>query len=168
MSFATNQQAGLAIDLPVQLPVIVLPPDGWLIAASIEVPANQQLELRELQLHVAKIEALDTSTDPCAAVGQHAVNSEFVAGGLATAFVCKAFAPDSRPDTQAYAEALAAPADYALAAAATAPVLARRDPASPLVLTEAGVYSVVVLNNTTNRQLHVALSGAARLQEVAA
>ena len=166
MSLSTTQDADLSVDLPVQLPVTAVPPDCWMVVASVEVKAGQQLELRELQLHVAQIEALDSSTDPCAAVGLHAVSAEFVAGSLASLFICAAFAPDSRPDTQPYAEVLAAPADYTLAAAAVAPVSARRDPTVPLILTDAGVYSVVVLNNTTNRQLHLAVSGSLRLQEV--
>jgi len=146
-------------DLPVQLPQVMIPASGWLAVATIQLPEGATLDLRWLQLYVAATEN-SNSADPCGTAGQNIINPNYLPGSLVSLFLIKDWAPNAEPWTQTVLDQLIVPTDFTLAAAAVPPVIAIRSLTAPLDITAAGIYTFVVLNNTTNRNLAVTVDGA--------
>jgi hypothetical protein len=146
-------------DLPVQLPQTLIPAAGWLAVATIQVPDGAILDLRWLQLYVATSEN-NNSTDPCGTSGQNTINPDYLPGSLVSLFLIKDWAPNSEPWTQTIIDQLLAPADFNLAPTAIPPIISVRSLTTPVTVTQAGIYTFVVLNNTTNRKLSVTVDGA--------
>jgi hypothetical protein len=149
-------------DLPVQLPQTMLSAGGWLAVATVQVPTGATLDLRWMQLYVAALENTD-STDPCGTSGVNAINPNFPGGSLASLFLIKDWAPTTTPWTQTTFDLLVAPSNFDSAPGAVPPVISVRPLATPLSITEAGNYTFVVLNNTTNRNLAITIDGVVTL-----
>lgn len=143
--------------LPISLPLTELGPGSWIIVSSVELEAPAQLTLKNLQLHVSDMSASD-STDTCGTSSKNDINPDFLSGSLATALVIATVAPDSLPYLQPYAKALAAPEDFNSAPNSRPPIVSVLG--ESFVTLTAAVYSVVVLNNSTNRTLAVSLTGS--------
>ena len=150
------------VAVPVALPQVILPPLGWIGVASIYLAEGQTMALDWLQLQVTAIEAGNLA-DPCSGSGKHAINPEFESGSLATVLVVKDWSPTTAPWAQTVVMSLALPADSDTAPSAVAPLLVAKTD-SPLAVTDFGSYTIVALNNTTNRQVTLSVVGSANLQ----
>jgi hypothetical protein len=157
MALLTEDRLANIIDIPVSLPATQLLPGAYVLVGSIEVISPQTLAVRELQLQIANIEAAPTD-----------INPDFLAGSLACLLIIAGFAPDTAPNVQAYSLLLAAPTDFNTALTTAAPIIVAVDPAKPIVLSNPGVYSIIVLNNSNSTvtaapipgTLDVAVTGA--------
>lgn len=154
----TEQRLNTVIDLPIALPVTKVQAGDWITVATVELIAPAKLTLSQLQAHIVLMEAVSAS-DPCGGLGKNEINEDFIAGGLIAVFIAKNAAPDSRPDLQPYSEAMSVPSNFELAPDSTAPVFSSRAGSDALVLAESGLYSITVLNNTVNRNIHVSVNG---------
>lgn len=159
MPLLTEDRLSDIIDLPIALPNTTISPGNWVLIGSVNLVAPAKLEFRYLQLQVMEIIAPAPATGTCAAQ-LATINTSFLAGSLAAVFLVQNFVPDTAPNLQPYLEILTAPTDFNAAPAATAPILVARDSANVNTLTAAGIYSLVVLNNTTDRDISLSVNGA--------
>lgn len=159
MALLTESRLLTLVDLPVQLPQTLLPAGSWIALATVQLAENQKLDLRWLQLYIAELSNTDT-TDPCGAVGRSVINTAFTGGSLASVFLIKDWAPTSEPWTQNVLDYLTCPLDSTLAAESLAPIVSIRPIAVPLQVVAAGTYTLVALNNTTNRNIAITVDGA--------
>lgn len=158
MPLITEAYLESLVHLPVQLPATRLPPGAWLIVASAKVDTGQTLTLKWLQLSLHTLANADAS-DPCAGNGAATIDAEFLTGSVASTLLIADFVADTAPNLQAYSDLLVVPSDFTTAPTAVPPLLSVRGGAD-LVLDVAATYSLVVLNNTANRDAIVSVSGA--------
>ena len=147
------------IDLPVQLPQITLPAGGWISIATVRVEDGQSIDLRWMQVYIAALEN-NNPDDVCGAVGRNVINPSFESGSIASLFLVKDWSPAADPWGQTVKDYLLCPYDFNTASKAVAPIMSSRPLTTPLQITEAGVYTFVLLNNTTNRNIIVTVDGS--------
>lgn len=147
------------IDLPVSLPQVSLPPGAWLAVASVRLNAGELLDWRWLQLLVAGVEALPG--DQCGSTGAE-INVEFQPGSLAAVFLVRDWSPSVAPYRQVVLDSMAAPTNFEDIASVSYPLMVARA-GTPLQLVDPGDYTVVVLNNSTNKNVAVTVAGALTL-----
>jgi len=162
MPLVTEYRLAELVHLPVQLPSTQLPVGAWLAVASVRVVDGQQLRFRFLQLSLLELETSD-SADECGVTSSHLMNEAFPAGGLAAVLLIKDWVPSLEPWGQTVLDLVTVPVDLTMASKLVPPVTVVRGTDTVLTLSEPGVYSWVVLNNSTNRVGHVSVDGSAIL-----
>lgn len=166
MSYLTDIELDNQIDLPVSAPTILVEQGRWVIISSLRVSAPQQLVLRLLQLQL--VEVVNPFTDGSVVVTPDAQGlcvfppSDIVLDnpdyGLAYLGLYRGFIPPVAPGSQPIQE----PPLIVGGINATAPAISVRSMTPTTYATE-GVYSFVLVNNTQNRKLKLAVNGQARM-----
>lgn len=160
MSYIQEDRLQTLIDLPVQLPQTSIPPGGWTAIATIQVPTNGTLTLSWLQIYIAALDTVNTTT---ASTVQNVINPDYLPGSLVSVFLIQNWSPSTEPWTQTIMDQVISPADYTTAAVAVPPTVVARSLATPLTITAAGTYTFVVLNNSTNVDVELSVSGTVTL-----
>lgn len=163
MALLTDSTVDNFIDIPAKLPLTELKSNNWIILASIEIAdVTNPIEFiyRWLQINVTEI--LSDVDDVCAAGGRNNILDETPNAGLAYVVLVRDFDPNITPYSQPYLDFLPVPQEAELAADSVAPIHATRSNTS-LVVTDPGVYSVVVANNTSNRKLAISVNASIRV-----
>lgn len=166
MSYVTTKVLDSLIDLPVSLPLTDLYPNEWLVVSTISIAAPRAFTVRWLQVHLVQI--LDPSLVEGAVIYPNSsgtcdipsqVPSIITPGmGLAWLGLYRNFDPMKLPSFQAAQEAVVQVGD----AATVPPIYAARS-LTPVTFAADGAYSFVIVNNTSNRMLRLAVTGQARL-----
>jgi hypothetical protein len=168
VSYVTLDQLDQQLDVPVQLPLTDLPANQWLIVSTFRIDTPQAFTLRWLQLHLIEMEAVGSTgavvvTTPNAqgecvfpAQGPNLVVPTL---GLVYVGLYTGFDDQQVPSFQAAQEA---PLYIPYNAALLPPQYAIR-PLAPTTYAAAGVYSFVIVNNTTNQLERVSVSGQVRV-----
>lgn len=158
--FVNEERLSTLFDLPIHLPQSSIPAGDWVAIATLQLQAGVKLDFRWLQIHVTDFANSNTS-DPCGITGQNSINPAFTAGSIASVFLIKDWSPASAPWTQTVIDQVLAPANFDDARTVTAPFVSVRSmAATPTPVTDAGTYTFVALNNTTNRTVTLSVSGA--------
>jgi hypothetical protein len=152
-------------DVPVLLPQTTVPAGASMAVATIQLAGKATLDYRWMQLCVASasntsVTDSDNDADDVDVTPINVVNLNFPTGSVASLFLIKDWSPTAEPWTQTVVDTLIAPANVADAQRAAFPLIVARDLTAPLKITELGNYTVVVLNNTTNRDLTITVTGA--------
>ena len=168
MGYLTQDQLDQQLDLPVQLPLTDLQAEQWLIISTFELVSPQAFTLRWLQLQLIAMSAVYGSGSTIVVAPDSVGNCVFPAQGpnlvvptlgLAYVGLYNAFDPLHQPSFQAAQEA---PLYIPYNAELLPPQYAVRS-LSPTIYAAAGVYSFVVVNNTTNQLQSVSVSGQVRV-----
>jgi hypothetical protein len=167
MSYITSEQLQQVLDLPVSLPLTTLDPGEWLVVSSITIAPPEKITLRWLQSEIlvmsdpssgaSTITSSPTSDGTCVFLG---IGASLNVPNLGLAFVgmYRTFDPLKQPSMQAPQEApLVVGGQDSLP-----PVVAVRA-LTPTTYSEAGTYSFVVTNNTTDRKVSIGVTGQIRL-----
>lgn len=167
MGYITTEQLRRVIDLPVSLPLTTLEPNEWLVISSVTIVQPEVIELRWLQASILILANTDGTINTAVTTPTADGTCVFLGGGatlatpsLGLAFVglYRQFDPLKQPSSQAAQEAPLVVGD----ADSAPPVTAVRTLA-PATFVDAGTYSFVVVNNTTDRQVSIAVTGQVRV-----
>ena len=168
MGYLTQDQLDQQLDLPVQLPLTDLQASQWLIISTFEITSPQAFTLRWLQLQLTAMSAVDSTGGTVVVTPDASGNCVFPAQGpslvvptlgLVYVGLYSALDPLQQPSFQAAQEA---PLYIPYNAALLPPQYAVRS-LKPTIYASAGIYSFVVVNNTTNQLQSVSVSGQVRV-----
>ena len=168
MGYLTQDQLDQQLDLPVQLPLTDIPPNQWLVVSTFLINTPQAFTLRWLQLHLIAQSATNSLGSTVVVTPDASGNCVFPAQGpnlvvstlgLVYVGLYSAFDPLKQPSLQAAQEA---PLYVPYNAALLPPQFAVRALTSTTYISP-GVYSFVVVNNTTNQLQSVSVSGQVRV-----
>lgn len=166
MSYVTTQILDSILDLPVSLPLTDLYPNEWLVVSTVSIASPRAFTLRWLQVHLVKLvnPAIEegapiypNSSGVCE-IPSMVPNIVTPGYGLAWLGLYKDFDPLKLPSFQAAQEAVLQVGDTTT----EPPVYVARS-TTPTTYAAAGSYSFVVVNNTDNRMLRLAVTGQVRL-----
>jgi hypothetical protein len=168
VAYVTQDQLDAQLDLPVQLSLTDLPANQWLIVATFRLDSPQAFVLRWLQLHLIELVPVDSTGNTLVVLPDAQGNCVFpatgpqlVTAGLGLVYLglYRAFDPLKQPSFQAAQEA---PLFIDYNPALLPPLYAIRS-LEPTTYASPGVYSFVVVNNTTNQLARVSVEGQVRL-----
>jgi hypothetical protein len=167
MSFITSEQLQRIIDLPVSLPLTTLDPSEWLVISSVTLVSPERMILKWLQSEILILAdiygTVNTATSSPNADGQ----CVFLGGGatlntpsLGLAFIglYRDFDPLKQPSSQAAQEA-----PLVVGTSSSLPPIAGVRATTPTTYTDPGTYSFVVVNNTSDRKVSIAVTGQVRV-----
>lgn len=168
MGYLTQDQLDQQLDLPVELPLTDLPANRWLIVSSFRLDTPQAFTLRWLQLHLIDMQTTSDTGGLVVVAPDAQGNCVFppqgpilVVPGLGLCYIAlyRAFDPTKQPSFQAAQEA---PLFIPYTPGLLPPLYAIRA-LTPTIYAAAGVYSFVVVNNTSNQLQSLAVSGQVRI-----
>jgi hypothetical protein len=169
MALLAENDLEQVMDLPVSLSATKVLREEWIIVASIQLFEPMRFTLRWLQLQL--LEVINPFTDGTIIVepnsdGQCVFPAEDItvinpSYGLAYLALYRGFVAANDPNLQAPQE----PPLFVGAVDATAAAIAVRS-LDPVVYATAGLYSFVLVNNTTNRDLRLTANGSVRVELV--
>lgn len=164
--YVTSSQLDSIIDLPVSLPLTDLAPTEWLVVSTVSIATPRAFTVRWVQVYLAQM--VDPSLAEGAVILPNSSGTcdiptqvpEIVTPGLGLAWLglYRNFDPLRLPVFQAAQEAVVQIGD----ANSVPPVIAIRS-LNPITYAAAGSYSFVIVNNTTNRLLKLAVTGQVRV-----
>lgn len=166
MSYVTTGLLDSMLDLPVSLPLTDLYPSEWLIAATISISTPRAFTVRWLQAHLVVMQdpstvegavILPNSSGTCD-IPVQVPNLITPNLGLAWLGLYRNFDPLKLPVFQAAQEAVLQVGEVS----SVLPVFATRS-LTPTTYAAPGAYSFVIVNNTDNRLLRVAVTGQVRV-----
>lgn len=162
MAFLTQEDLDNRLDLPVSQPTTLVEAEDWIVVATIRLMTPMQFTLSWLQLQL--IEVINPYTSGAVVVEPDSnglcvfpasditlTNADY---GLAYLALYRGFVPSVNPTIQPAQEPPLVVGDVI----GTAPAIAVRS-LEPTIYATEGIYSFVLVNNTTNRNLRLTANG---------
>lgn len=166
MAYVTTSILDSVLDLPVSLPLTDLYPDEWLIVSTVSIASPRAFTVRWLQVHLVQL--VDPSLQEGSVILPNSAGTCDIPSqvpvivtpnqGLAWLGLYRNFDPMKLPSFQAAQEAVLQIGD-----ATTVPPIYVARSLTPTTYAAAGSYSFVIVNNTSNRMLRLAVTGQVRL-----